>query len=158
MNRLFFMRQLLYRLKRDYGSPVDIYYEAADAVDLTTGKRSITKEMWSVRRGITLPTSIHRDSVYAAALKSEFQYGSVVQFGDKTVILDRRDLPRGFKLGEENWYMILGGHRYEVRRVEEYEDETAYFVVLKETKGAPLESVRRGLRPATGSVSTSPDR
>lgn len=139
MNRLpSFMRRVMYRLKRDYGSPVDIYHETSDGVDLTTGKRTVQKTKWHVRRGVPLPTAIHRDSVFSAALKSEFQYGQSVQLGDKTLLLDRGDLPKDFVLGTENWFMIIDNRRYEVSRVEEYEYRLAYFVVLKELKGAPL--------------------
>jgi hypothetical protein len=35
--------------------------------------------------------------------------------------------------------MIIENRRYEVKRVEEYEDQIAYFVVLKELKGAQLD-------------------
>lgn len=138
MNQLkSLLRRIMYRLKRDYGSPVDIYYEASDSVDLTTGKRQIIKQKWCVKRGIPLPTAIHRDSVFSAALKSEFQYGQSVQLGDKTLLLDRSDLPKDFTLGTENWYMIIDNRRYEVCRVEEYDHRLAYFIVLKELKGAP---------------------
>lgn len=140
MNRLTsFMRRIMYRLKRDYGSPLDIYYESADSVDLTTGKRNVTKQRWHLRRAVNLPTSIYRDSVFSAALKSQFQYGQSVELGDKTVLIDRKDLPCGVELGTENWYMIIANRRYEVKRVEEYDPGLAYFVVLKELKGAPLD-------------------
>ncbi len=137
-NHLRFIRNILYRLKRDWGSLVDIYNESADTVDLMTGNRTVTKSKWTVRRGICLPSAIHRDSILASAMKNVFEYGGTLQLGDKTVLLDRRDLPKGFKLGTENWYMVIDSLRYEIVRVEEYENQAAYLVVLKHTTGTQV--------------------
>lgn len=137
MNQLpFFLRRIMYRLKRDYGSPISIYHECSDTVDLETGIRTVKSRSWSLERAVCLPTSIHRNSIFSAALKPEFQYGQTVQLGDKTLLIDRTDLPQNLRLGTENWYIIIDYKRYEISRIDEYEGNTAYFVVLKELKGA----------------------
>lgn len=135
------LRRIMYRLKRDYGSPVFIYYEPEDNVNLSTGVRTVTKQRWFVKRGVSLPTEIHRDSVFSSALKPEFRYGQSVQLGDKTLLLDRADLPRDVELGTTNWYMVIDRRRYEVCRVSEYDHRLAYYVVLKELKGAPIDQI-----------------
>jgi hypothetical protein len=126
----------MYRLKRDYGSPADIYFENGDTVDLTTGKRTVTKQKWHIQRAIPLPRSVDQKSVIAQALKEIFHRGGNVVVGDRQILIDRRDLPNRFVLGTENWYIIVDDKRYQVLCSEEYENQAAYIVTLKETVGA----------------------
>lgn len=130
------IRRHLYKLKRRWGSPVDIYFESSDVNDLETGKRVVTAQKWSVSRGVPLPRKVTQNSLLSIALKELFTRGAVTETGDRQVLLDRTDLPSDFQLGTENWYFIIDGIRYQVLSHEDYEG-FAYIVALKSTTGAP---------------------
>lgn len=130
------IRRHLYTLKRRWGSPVDIYFESNDTNDLTTGKRTVTTQKWSVKRGVPLPRKVSQNNLLSIALKELFARGSVTEMGDRQVLIDRTDLPSNFQLGTENWYFVIDGIRYQVLSHQDYE-AFAYIVTLKSTTGAP---------------------
>jgi hypothetical protein len=72
------------------------------------------------------------------------------------ILLDRTDLPDDFKLGTENWYVIIDGIRYQVLGHEDYES-FAYIVRLKSTHGCSPLRPGRAHRPRTGDSDTGSD-
>lgn len=148
------IRSVLYALKRDFGSPADFYHEASDSVDLGTGLRSVSKVKYSVRRAVPLPTTIGRSSPYPKSLPGIYDQGGTLQVGDKSLIVDRRDLPATFALGVENWYVIIDSRRYEILNVAQYEPLLAYHVTLRELTGAELDRfVEVSVRTPVGTTS-----
>ena len=137
---LRFIRNILYRLKRDYGSSVDIYYEQSDSVNLQTGQRLVSIQSWHVNRAIPLPRKVEQKSILATALEELFSRGGNVTLGDRQIIIDRSDLPRGFVIGLENWYIVYEGRRYQILSSENYEHDLAYIVTLRETIGAERDA------------------
>jgi hypothetical protein len=135
-NQLGFLRLLLYQLKRQFGAPADIYYESADTVDVTTGVRNVTKQKWKVRKAICLPTVTSAQQLLPAAIIAIWRQGGSGEVGDKVIVIDRRDLPKGFRLETHNYSVVIHHRRYEVLKVEEYEFQAAYLVTLKELAGA----------------------
>ena len=134
-NQLGFFRLLLYQLKRQFGAKADLYWESADTVDLATGQRNVTKLKWSVQRAICLPTVTSAQQLLPAAIIAVWRQGGGGEVGDKQLIIDRRDLPKGFRLETHNYSFVISRRRYEVLKVEEFEHDAAYLVTLKTLTG-----------------------
>lgn len=138
-NRLRFIKRVIYSLKRQYGGPVDVYQNVIGPTNYETGQRSVTKNKWSIRQAIRLPRDIMRDALFDQLGNRVFAYGNMVQLADRTIIIDWRDLPT--MIGDDNWYVIIDGHHYEIVRAEAFDNNAALFVVLKELTGQALEQV-----------------
>jgi hypothetical protein len=134
-NQLGFFRLLLYQLKRQFGAKADLYWESADTVDLATGQRNVTKLKWCIQRAICLPTVTSAQQLLPAAIIAIWRQGGGGEVGDKQIIIDRRDLPKGFRLEIHNYSVVISRRRYEVLKVEEFEHEAAYLVTLKTLTG-----------------------
>jgi len=135
-NQLVFLRQTLYQLKHEYGSRADVYFEAEGELDTKTGNRNVTRQKWCVRRAICLPTMTSAASLFPFGLERLRKHDAAVQMGDKTVVIDRRDLPQDLRIETHNWSIVIDRRRYEVLTVEEWECRAAYQIVVKELKGA----------------------
>lgn len=138
MNKLRFIRNTIYRLKRDYGSASDIYYDQTDSVDLGTGARTVTIQNIIVKRTIPLPRRVQDNSLLSAAIKELFNRGAVTDFGNREIMIDYRDLPKHFNFDRVN-YIIFQNIRYEIVRYDDYETY-AVVVSLKSTGGAYREA------------------
>lgn len=130
------MRRHLYILKRKWPVPLELYFESGEQVDLATGERTLNTVKYSVRRAVALPRKVTQSNSLAIALKELWARGSKIETGDRSVLVDRADLPRDIQIGTENWYVIIEGKRYEIVTHEDYED-FAYVLTLKSTTGAP---------------------
>jgi hypothetical protein len=139
-NRLKTLRRVIYRLKRTYGLPVDLYKTNPGTTNLQTGEKTATQEVVRVRRAIVQPARFHRDFVYDLAFISankDFTTGGFFDTGDRRVIIDAYDLPKGWE-PTLNQHVIIGGERYEVRAFNEYEAGMGYILTVRETKGQRL--------------------
>jgi hypothetical protein len=139
-NRLGNLRNVLYRLKRGYGLKVDIYIDGVDTINLATGVRTVTRTKTTVAKGIVLPPKIERTFVYDIGYlkaNSNFTYGGLFETADSVVILDKIDLPKGFKLAAEDKYSVIIRHkRYNVKKVSEV-DNLAWQLDLKHVTNQP---------------------
>lgn len=137
-NQLVFIRRVLYTLKKEYGTPMDIYQFISVAIDPKTGKRTAERRRIQIRKAIILPSVISRkfsyDLAYIAANKN-FTYGANYDINSRTVIVEANDIPEGVEIVNDN-YVVIEGHRYEIRIVERLEHEYGYLLTIKETTGA----------------------
>ena len=134
MNRLAFITRILYRLKRRYGSLVDIVYVTSNTVDRATGVETTTKSGVRVQRMIVLPSVIHRefsyDLAYIAAAKN-FTYGGFFDTSERQFIVDTKDLPIDFEIKVDD-YFVYDRVRYDVKKSERFEENRAYFITGKQ--------------------------
>jgi hypothetical protein len=133
MNKLRFIRNVIYRLKRDYGSAVDIYYDQTETVDLDTGTKTISVSDIRVKRAVPLPRKVEENKVLSAAIQELFRRGSVVVMADRQILLDYRDLPKAFRF-DRVAYVIFDNARYELISFDDYETH-AVVMNLKATSG-----------------------
>lgn len=134
MNRLRFIAQVLYRLKRRYGEVVDIITRQSSTVNLETGVKTVTKTGVRVDRAIVLPSLIHREFVYDLtfiATNKNFTYGGHFDTQARQVIIDRKDIP-DFEI-KVGMYLVFSEKRYDIKQVEEFEENTAYFIAAKQS-------------------------
>ena len=142
--RLDMMRTVIYRLKRAYGLPVTLHREDSSTVDLTTGKRVVTREAFTVQRAILLPTQVHKSFKYDIGYlkaNSNFTYGGLFTSDTRTIIVDKKDLPPGLVLtATDNFYLVYKHKRYALKTVEELE-APAWFLAVEFTGGVPTYEV-----------------
>lgn len=139
------MRRVLYSLKREYGSRVDVYKLIETGTNLETGEKTFTSEMHIVRRCIVLPVKILREvskTVSQIAANKAFVYGGTYDAGTRSFILDARDLPPGFEFTNDD-YLIYNNRRYEIRSIEEFEQHTGWVLIGLEMRGVrPQQTIR----------------
>lgn len=125
-------------MKRLYGQKIDIYNESSESVSYETGNKTVEKSKWTIKHAPVLPVSLARKVAYQLSFVNShknFTYGGVFETGTRSILIHRKDLPNGFVLGIENWYIVIKHIRYEIVSIDEYLDE-AYFINVKELKGA----------------------
>jgi hypothetical protein len=136
MNRLSFITKVLYRLKRRYGSVLDIVWRVSSTVNRETGEKVVVRDAHRVMRAIVLPSVIHRefsyDLAYIAAAKN-FTYGGFFDTTERRFIVDARDLPTDFeiKIGQ---YLVYDRVRYDVKEVSRFEENRAFFITAKQSE------------------------
>lgn len=143
--RLQLIKKVLYRLKRSYGCPIAVYRQSPQTIDLATGKSSITRTSIEIKRAVVLPSKIHRgftfDIGYLKA-NSNFTYGAVYTDATREIIIDRHDLPKGYTLdATDEFYVVYQGKRWEIKVVEEFEFNLAYYLTLARVDGAIVNAI-----------------
>lgn len=105
MNNLRQISIIIYRLKRQYGVPMQLRRITADDTDLASGKVYRGYHTIDIKRGIALPAklapSFAYDLAYVAANKN-FTYGGIFGASTRFVILDGKDIPSGFEIAEDD--------------------------------------------------------
>lgn len=140
-----FIRRALYGLKRRYGGKVT-FHRDAEAKNLQTGKKTVTKSVWVIDQAIVLPSDVQPKFVYDLsyiANNKEFTMGGIFDTGPRRVILDSRDL--GTYAPKDRDYFTFDGSRYEIVRVFRFEYNTGYIIVGQEVQGAPVNEVHLGI-------------
>lgn len=143
MNNLIFLRHQFYQLKIEYGVEAALYRVVVGTTDLQTGHKSLTRVKYTIDRAIFIPIKFETISVYSASfLKAarEFAYGGAQDQEMKRVILDARDLPEGFEVLPED-YFVQNHKRYEIKYIERLEIESGYQIVVQRLTGAPVNEV-----------------
>jgi hypothetical protein len=145
MNQLRFVRDVIYRLKRNYGLPADFYKLASSSVDRATGKKTTVRLKASVARVIALPSRNQREFYYDLtfiASNKNFTYGGFVDTDERRFVVDRRDLRhKEFSILEVGQYMVYKEQRFDIKEVAEFEDSNCYGLICKQTVAAAPERV-----------------
>lgn len=142
-NRLTALRRVVYRLKRIYGLPVDLYKITPGETDYETGEKSAVYNKVHIKRAIVQPARLHRDFVYDLAYISankDFTGGGFFDVSDRRIIIDAKDLPIGW-VPTLNQFVIIGAKRYELKSFYEFEADMGYILVVRETKGQRIVRV-----------------
>jgi hypothetical protein len=144
MPNLYFIKRALYKLKQNYGFPLDIYRVLRNDVNLATGRKTVLKTKFPVRRAILiqapmLARKFSYDLTYLAANKN-FAYGALYDVESTAFLIAVDDLPRGFVPTLDD-YVIYNHKRYNVTEAELLDHKMAFFLKLKEAKGATVHEV-----------------
>ena len=97
LNRM--IQRTLYSLKRQYGGTVSVYRPNDAETDVRTGRKTIDKDVFVVRRAVVLPVKVSREviqSISQISANKAFVYGGNFDSGLRKFIIDARDLPKGF--------------------------------------------------------------
>lgn len=141
--RLRLIKGVVYRLKRSFGCPMAVYRQSPESINLATGESSITRTSVEIKRAVVLPSKVHRgftfDIGYLKA-NSNFTYGAIYTDAQREVIIDRKDLPFALAATDE-FYIVYQGKRWEIKSVEEFEFNVAYYLILARIDGAIVNEV-----------------
>jgi hypothetical protein len=136
-----FVRQALYALKRQYGANVTVCKVLDTDTDYETGVKTVSRELYPVKRAIMLPVEAERKVEQGIAqLSANKSFVSQAGFdeGKALFIFDARDLPTGFKFNLDD-YVIVSGEYYLVTEVDEFEVDAGWIIKTHLTEGADLE-------------------
>lgn len=111
-------KRILYTLKRKYGTPLDLYRETNEVVDLETGKRTRNRDKYFVKKAILLPSKLR----YVLPI-------GTFNIVDIEIILDAGDLKITPMLTD---YIIINHQRYEIVSISQFGH--GYQLALKEWK------------------------
>ena len=129
------IRALLYRVKRKWGTPGDLYKVATAAPNYDTGTVGISLTKYHFRELISVSVQfIHKfeyDIGFLAANKN-FTYGGFYQPGDRVAIIDGMD---GLQI-EMTDYFFINGLRYDPQKIERLDYNAGWFLHLRHTKGS----------------------
>ncbi len=136
------IRQIVYRLKRNFGVPITFIRLSNYQDDGDTGDMSQTKQNITIKRAILAPAKMIRDFVYDLsfiAANKNFTYGGYFDAGDRIMIIDAKDLPKGFE-PNLNDYIIYDGVKYTLKEVHPVAENYAWLIVLKQVDAVPVPS------------------
>lgn len=143
-NDLIFIRDVLYDLKRRYGTCIDLYEPNVEAPNLTTGKKKVSYNKYRIKQAIHVPAGFQTLAQYSQAyLKSAgraFAFGAYVDQDIRNLLIDGADLPKGIEI-LPNWQIIIDHKRFEVWKLNKTEGNYAYLVSLKRVEGNRPEEI-----------------
>lgn len=132
-----YVRNLLYKLKRQYGAKVTIYKTLTSEVDPKTGERTTTRQVVQIRHAVVLPDTLARKFAYEhsfLAANRAFTYGAQWDVGQRLCIIDGEDLPRDFLIEIET-SVVFENQRYTVKTADRLDIGFGYLLTLVRTEG-----------------------
>lgn len=145
--KLKFIKNVVYRLKRSYGLPIDYYQFVEHETDLEDGDKTTTLKKTYIRRAVVLRAREFRSFVYDLAFISankDFTTGGFFDPEDRKVIIDAADVPVNFEPNIDDYY-IFQNEKYEVKEVFYFENNYAYMMLVRKLRGAPIVRIESAL-------------
>lgn len=110
-------------------------------VDPVTGETVTEVTTTQIKRAVVLRAREFRSFVYDLAFISankDFTTGGFFDPEDRKIIIDAKDLPLNFEPNVDD-FCIFQNEKYEVKEVFHFEDNTAYVVLVRKVRGAPVD-------------------
>lgn len=137
--KLKFLKRSVYKLKRNYGVPVQYYQVPSHDVDPVTGVKTTGTTLIQVRRAVVLRSRQFRSFVYDLAFISankDFTEGGFFDPEDRRVLFDKKDL-KGIVPTPDD-YMIINDSRYDVAEVLSFEEDAAFICLARKLRGGDI--------------------
>jgi hypothetical protein len=131
----------LYKLKRDYGEPLDIYTLRSCTTSILTGEKIVLTNVTRVKRAIALPAQFSRNKLPAiATLCSEYVAGGSHDIGVCQFLVDRKDAPDLQISGSDDW-LVYQNRKYQIK---DFDLKASFwFITGRELKGeVPQQTVK----------------
>jgi len=138
-----FIKKVLYSLKRKFGKEIEFIFKISSTADARTGKITVIKDSFNIRRGILLPSQLEREFTYNLtfiASNKNFTYGGLYDTTERRVILSENDLPNQFT-PEVGHSLIFEAKRWDVKKVQEFQIGKGYFLIVKQVTSTDLEQL-----------------
>ena len=139
-NKLKFIRNVIYKMKRSYGLPIGYYQVVSHDVDPSTGEKTTTYRKFTITRAIVLRAREFRSFVYDLAYISankDFTTGAYFDPEDRQIIIDAADVPLDFEPNPLD-YIVFQNEKYNVSDVYHYENNAAYGFIGRKVRGEPI--------------------
>lgn len=150
-----FVRQVLGSLKKQHGSPVQVYKSVSESVNWADGIRSSVETCIDVDNCIVLPAKINSELVQSISLISAnkpFMMGGYYGTGKRNFIFDfaeRRGLPSTYQWDLSDWIIVdyLGVlQRYDVEKFEELHFGAGWLVTATRVQGVtPQRTIKENI-------------
>lgn len=131
-----FMRSLIYKLKRQFAQPIDIYRLVA-TTNVSTGKITKAWTKYSVPKAILLPEDEARKFVYELSFRAanrDFAYGGMFDESMRRFLISARDIPKNLDINE-NDFVVFNHKRYQIKGVRPYEQGEAIMLTVTWLRG-----------------------
>lgn len=155
-----FLRKALYNLKRDYNVQATVCQVLDTVTQYTTGKRTISRNLYHIRRAIMLPAEEQRKVEQGIAhLSTNKWFTSQAGFDleEALFIFDAKDLPDGFRFNIDD-FIIVDGEYHKVTEVDEYEYDAGWVIKTHLDKGAVFTATLDVFAESTLMLSQSANR
>lgn len=126
------VKNILYRLKRNYGLPA-ILRVVNDSYNIETGVVTPANTDYSIRRMIILPRRSVRDFVYDLsfiAANKNFTYGGLFDADERAIIIQTEDLPAGVR-PTQDMIVVFDTEQYDILKVQKAEHDRGYILICK---------------------------
>ena len=138
-----FIKNVLYSLKRKFGQEIEFIFKVTSTANSRTGKITVTKDSFNIRRGILLPSQLEKEFTYNLtfiASNKNFTYGGLYDTTTRRVILDAVDLPNQFtpEIGQT---LIFDARRWDIKKVQEFQIGRGFFLIVKQVTSIDLEQL-----------------
>lgn len=133
-----FIRGTISRLKRRFGASIQVYKTISRTHNLDTGKDIVDRQVVTIPKAIVFPPQLQFQLSPAGAFNT-VKVGGLLQSDVTTALIDARDL-KGMELNTEDCQVVHKKERYEISKVENYNDE-AFLLSMKAIRGVPLELI-----------------
>lgn len=144
-NKLKFIRNVLYKMKRSYGLPITYHQIVEHEMDPETGVKTTTVSMIQVKRAIVLRAREFRSFAYDLAYISankDFTTGGFFDPEDRRIILDARDMPSGFEPNVDD-FCIFQNEKYEIKELFHFEENYGWTLLVRKLRGAVIDRVEQ---------------
>ena len=131
MNRLRQTRNLISKMKRNFGSGVVFRRYTINEQNVTTGKIDKVSVDTNIRRAIVLPIREIRKFIYDIsylAANKNFTYGGFFDVNDRVIIIDKKDLLLTPTLND---HVIVDGLLYKLKTFTTTEGYAGYVLVVE---------------------------
>lgn len=143
MNVLRQAKIVLYRLKMNFGVPVNIIVDLGTIHDIQTGRIVANERSFIIRRAMVLPDKMVRDFVYDLsfiAANKNFTYGGLFDKSTRLMILDSADLPRDYIPAIDN-RCVYANERYNFKDMNRLIENLGYLITLEQAHSQITENV-----------------
>lgn len=125
------IKRIIYILKRRNGSPIDIYVENKEVLNVFTGKIVSSRTKYSIDKAVVLPSSSEYNNPFVTAIAK--LSGTMITVS-RSILIDAKDIPI---IPEEGNYVDYKDARYEIVKVSIYENKRhilGYLLTVREAK------------------------
>jgi hypothetical protein len=140
MGNLRQIKNIIYQLKKDYGTRMSLRNPTSSDQDRKTGTVLVSYQILKIRRGIWLPEKLVPSFVYDLsfiAANKNFTYGGLFGAGSRVVIVDGKDVPSTFIIKEDT-QLVIDKVVYSIKNVDQIVNRLGYLLTV--TTLSSLES------------------
>ncbi len=128
------IKDILYGLKKRYGVKADFYQQSEETVDILTGKRSVSRKKYSIRRAVYLKQNQGFRNVFLPKANPIIPNSGLIEVDDAELLIAGKDFPKGFTPTFDD-YVMINHQRYEIKSIHIIDKDQSYYFILHEYKG-----------------------
>ena len=134
------IRDTLYRLKRDFGDAATLVQPIQEQTNTETGVRTVSRNVFHLPRVVILPQEMIRTVFYDLGFlkaNNNFVYSGELDQLNTLILIDGRDVNnlRHYRKIELKDYIFYKNVRFEIERMTDLNFDVGYALALKTLKG-----------------------